>query len=314
MARRAIKWLGLGLAVASVGYVQYIKSISFTVHPTGAVLVTGSGTGIGKATALLLDKRGYIVYAGVRSQAHADELRAEASGKLQPIILDVSNREHISSAKSRIEADCRASGVPFVGLVNNAGHSPKGPAELLPESVLRETMETHYFGAVFLTQALLPLTKQHKGRIINISSTNYICHMPGFAAYTAAKGALEGFTATLREEMYRFGVSVSIVQPALTKTPLLYKDPVEKMQPAMDPHNQYGYLWASLRESEEELIKHVAVEPAVVAEAIVKALTDARPKTRYFTGESKAISYGIWWCSDRFVDVMTLKFLKIYDQ
>ena len=83
------------------------------------IVITGSSTGIGKACALHLDKLGYNIYAGVRKQTDGDRLREEASDKLVPIILDVTDADSITAAVSTIE---RETGGNVFGLINNAGH------------------------------------------------------------------------------------------------------------------------------------------------------------------------------------------------
>src|SRR5215216_6466726 len=99
-------------------------------NESGAVVVTGASTGIGRATALLLDQRDYRVFAGVRNEADADSLAEEASDRLTPLMIDVTKERSISVAKEEVERAVGQDGV--VGLVNNAGVGGGGPVEFVP--------------------------------------------------------------------------------------------------------------------------------------------------------------------------------------
>src|SRR4051794_14225871 len=104
-------------------------------NESGAVVVTGTSSGIGRATALLLDQRGYSVFAGVRKQADAESLAEEASDRLTPITIDVTEDRSIASAKQEVERAVGEDGL--VGLVNNAGVGAGGPIETMDLQNLR---------------------------------------------------------------------------------------------------------------------------------------------------------------------------------
>ncbi len=123
----------------------------------GAVVVTGSSTGIGRACALQLDRLGFKVFAGVRREADGERLRAEASERLEPLILDVTDSGHISRAAERVS---EATEARLAGLVNNAGIGVGGPLELLSMSDFRHQIEVNLIGQVAVTQAFIPALRR----------------------------------------------------------------------------------------------------------------------------------------------------------
>src|SRR5262245_51686859 len=113
-------------------------------NESGAVVVTGTSTGIGRATALLLDREGYTVFAGVRKKEDAESLSADGSDRLTPITIDVAKQDTIDSAKRQVEE--ALGNQPLVGLVNNAGMGHAGPIEFVPLEDYREVLEVNVIG------------------------------------------------------------------------------------------------------------------------------------------------------------------------
>src|SRR6185437_15494954 len=128
----------------------------------GAVVVTGTSTGIGEACARQLDALGYTVFAGVRREADGARLREHASARLTPIMLDVTDAASISTAESEVARAVADAGL--LGLVNNAGIAVAGPLEFLPIAELRHQLEVNVIGQITVTQALLPLIRRGHGR------------------------------------------------------------------------------------------------------------------------------------------------------
>ena len=118
---------------------------------SGAVVVTGASTGIGRATALFLDKKGYRVFAGVRKQADAKALAADASDQLTPITIDVTKERSIKAAKDKVQRVVGKDGL--VGLVNNAGVGDGGPVETMDLDILRNVLEVNLVGQVAVSFA-----------------------------------------------------------------------------------------------------------------------------------------------------------------
>jgi NAD(P)-dependent dehydrogenase (short-subunit alcohol dehydrogenase family) len=126
-------------------------------NASGAVVVTGASTGIGRATALLLDTKGYRVFAGVRKEADARELSKDGSDRLTPVMIDVTDAEQIESARDQLAEAMGDQGV--AGLVNNAGVGGGGPIEFMELDELRGTLEINLIGQVAVTQAFIPLIR-----------------------------------------------------------------------------------------------------------------------------------------------------------
>jgi NADP-dependent 3-hydroxy acid dehydrogenase YdfG len=185
-----------------------------------AIVVTGASTGIGKATALHLDKLGFKVFAGVRKESDGQALRKETSNKLTPIFLDVTDSNSITAAMDTVSKE---TGGELYGLVNNAGVSLNGPLELVPTSKIKQLMDVNVLGLLAVTQAFLPLLRQSKGRIINISSGHGLVAVPDKSAYAASKFAVQAITDSLRVELCPFDVSVSSIVVGKVDTAVLGK-------------------------------------------------------------------------------------------
>ncbi|MDP3209060.1 MAG: SDR family NAD(P)-dependent oxidoreductase, partial [Rhodoglobus sp.] len=181
-----------------------------------AVLVTGASTGIGRATALLLHERGFTVYAGVRRPEDGASLRAAASDRLVPLIIDVTDPEAIAAAAGEITR----AGVALVGLVNNAGIAAAAPLEFVPLADFRHQLEVNVVGQLAVTQAMLPLLREDRGRIVNITSVAGLFAGPMLGPYHASKWALEAMTDTMRMELAPWGIRVSAVEPGQIATPI----------------------------------------------------------------------------------------------
>ena len=186
-------------------------------HP--AVVVTGSSTGIGAACVRELDRRGFRVFAGVRAMADGDRLRAAASPRLIPLQLDVTRPESIAAAAQAVREAVGAAGLG--GLVNNAGIAVAGPLEIRPPGQTPRSVRGQRVGRYGVTQAMLPLLRQGRGRIVNISSMNGRIAPPYLGAYAASKHALEALSDALRIELRSWGIQVAVVQPGRTATAAL---------------------------------------------------------------------------------------------
>ncbi|HET6745612.1 MAG TPA: SDR family NAD(P)-dependent oxidoreductase, partial [Candidatus Limnocylindria bacterium] len=150
-----------------------------------AAVVTGASTGIGRACALMLARRGWRVYTGVRTENAAEELRAAGGALVVPVRLDVTEETDIAAARDLVAGELDAGGL--VGLVNNAGTTIPCPVEYLPLDDFRRQLEINLTGHLAVTQAFLPLLRRPGGRIVNISSPGAKIAAPFMAPYVAAK-------------------------------------------------------------------------------------------------------------------------------
>ena len=148
-------------------------------------LVTGASTGIGRATALWLDARGWRVYAGVRREEDCDSLAEAGSDRLQPVLLDVTDQEQIEAAAVRVAEDTDGAGLD--GLVNNAGIAVPGPLETLPIEDFRRQLDVNLTAQVAVTKAMLPSIRAARGRIVFNTSIGGLMALPMFGAYHACQ-------------------------------------------------------------------------------------------------------------------------------
>lgn len=176
------------------------------------VLITGCSSGIGFAAAQAFAAVGDLVHATVRSRMTATALNQSAQQleNLRVHELDVTESERFPS----FVADLVKQDGGIDVLVNNAGVLPVGAFEDFGETGLRQAMETNFFGAALLTQAVLPhMRRQKNGYIIMVSSLSGIAAKAGDSAYSASKFALEGLTEAMRHEVARWNIKTALVEP-----------------------------------------------------------------------------------------------------
>jgi NAD(P)-dependent dehydrogenase (short-subunit alcohol dehydrogenase family) len=272
-----------------------------------AVLVTGASTGIGRATALRLHSRGFTVFAGVRKAEDGAALQAAASDRLVPLIIDVTKAATITKAASAIAK----SGIPLVGLVNNAGIAAAAPLEFVPIDELRNQLEVNVVGQIAVTQAMIPMLRAAQGRIVNITSIGGLIAGPMLGPYHASKYALEALTDTLRIELSPWGIQVAAVEPGQIATPIWSSaasraDRMLESMPA-EAAELYGRGMAGARASAKNA-EASGASPEKVADAVEHALTAKRPKTRYLVGsDAKAIARVVRHLPDRTRDRLMVR-------
>jgi NAD(P)-dependent dehydrogenase (short-subunit alcohol dehydrogenase family) len=233
-------------------------------------LVTGASSGIGEATAQRLAMAGYKVYGTSRRAVGA----SQRSFELLP--LDVTRDESVEAAVGKV---LRVEGRIDL-LVNNAGFgiAPAAAEESSIEQA-RSIFETNFFGIVRMTRAVVPhMRRQGAGRIINIGSVLGFLPMPYAALYAATKHAVEGYSESLDHELRTWGIRVSVIEPAYTKTRFdaNYLEADSKL-------DEYREIRASLRKTLTDVMA-AADDPGVVADVVLEAAGAARPKLRYTAG------------------------------
>ncbi len=247
-----------------------------------AIVITGTSTGIGKACALHLDKMGFKVYAGVRKKADGNNLKREASERLTPIILDVTDTESIAMAVGIIEKE---TGAELFGLINNAGIGRGGPLEVTPLAEVCKLMEVNVIGLMAVTQAFIPMLRKDKGRIINIGSTASLLASPGASAYSASKFAVRAITDSLRLELKPFGISVILVAPGAVESEIWDKQKAYKEKLRKTVNMEIAQLYAPLIKFGNKLNEETKKIPtSCVAKHVAHALTSRKPKSYYIVG------------------------------
>ncbi|MDQ3136398.1 MAG: SDR family oxidoreductase [Gemmatimonadota bacterium] len=258
------------------------------------VLITGTSSGIGLATAVAFAKAGHKVYATMRNPSRAPELGQRAASEELPITIaamDVDSDESVKAGMDRIVNEDGAIDV----LVNNAGIERSGSVEELPLAEFRAVMETNYFGALRCIQGVLPAMRERRsGCIVNIASVAGHVACSPMAPYTASKYALEALSESLAQEMKPFNVRVAIVEPGIIDTPMARR--VEIPQ-GPSPYPQQRRFAAMFTAS----LKNPA-PPSVVGEKVVEIVESGTWRLRHpvgpdaegFLGWRKAMSDEEW--------------------
>ncbi|MBU1666967.1 SDR family NAD(P)-dependent oxidoreductase [bacterium] len=255
-----------------------------------SILVTGASSGIGKETALYLDKMGFMVFAGVRKDEDKIVLEEQGSNKLRAIILDVTLKDTISNTVDVIEKEKE---YPFYGLVNNAGVGLRGVLEATPEEEVRKVFEVNVIGLHAVTRAFLPLLRKNGGRIVNIGSEAGFMAGPSGSAYSASKFAVRAISDSLRLELIPFDIFISYVAPTSTHSEIWdknteYRNKLNE-QVSRELFEAYGFFFKAGDREVVELVKPI---PTIeVAKDIAHALVSTKPKYEYCSGEKSQKAY-----------------------
>jgi len=243
-----------------------------------AALVTGCSSGIGRASALALLGKGFVVYATARRPETLDDLAARGC---RTLALDVTSEESMVAAVSAVEAEHGHVEV----LVNNAGYALQGTVEECSLDAVRAQFETNVFGLVRLCQLVLPgMRAAGSGRIINVGSMGGRFTFPGGGFYHASKHAVEAISDALRLEVAPFGVRVSVVQPGPVVSSCV-DAAVDSVDVTEGPYAQFNQdLVDRYRQAYDGSASNLEISPEKVADVIATAATAARPRSRYAVG------------------------------
>jgi NAD(P)-dependent dehydrogenase (short-subunit alcohol dehydrogenase family) len=253
-----------------------------------AILVTGASSGIGKEIALMLSRRGFFVYAGARKEADIEAL--SSIDNVQGIRLDVTLQADIAAAVETI----RKSGRGLYGLVNNAGVFVFDPLIEVSERDMQFVMDVNVFGPYRVTKAFAPLLIEHRGRITTIGSLSGIFSGALMGPYGMSKHAVESFTDSLADELSKFGVQVSIVEPGNFRSNIMKNmrrrleqiDTGEKSTLFEEEITRFSNFTQSDRS------RHLP--PTPVAEAVYEFMVSDAPKRRYLVAPTaKEADYAI---------------------
>jgi NAD(P)-dependent dehydrogenase (short-subunit alcohol dehydrogenase family) len=253
-------------------------------------LVTGASTGIGRATALRLDRAGHRVFASVRKPEDGESLAGAASERLEPVELDVTDAKSIEAVSGKVDSSVGDAGLD--GLINNAGTAIAGPIELLPVDDWRRQIEINLVGQVAVTRAFLPALRKARGRVVFVSSVGGRVALPFNSAYNASKFGIEAVGDSLRSELRPWGMAVVLVEPGSIATPIWDRG-MERADALMDDaHPKALELYEKRLGTFRDLARKTAergIEPDEVARVIETALTTERPKTRYLVGRDAKV-------------------------
>ena len=237
----------------------------------GVALVTGASTGIGRASAEALAKAGFTVFGTSRKPTD------NGPQGVTMLTADVTNE---ASVKQLIDDVLAETGRIDV-LVNNAGLGMLGGAEESSVSQVQALFDVNVFGVMRMTNAVLPVMRQHgKGHIINMSSVLGLVPAPYSAHYASTKHALEGYSESLDHEARAFNVRVSLIETAYTRSSFDDNsfEPNSKLP-------EYDKIRADVQGFARKAMM-TGDAPEEVAKIVVKAATDPQPKRRYTAGKT----------------------------
>jgi NAD(P)-dependent dehydrogenase (short-subunit alcohol dehydrogenase family) len=240
------------------------------------VLITGTSSGIGFETAIVLSRAGHTVYATMRNPERGAALRKVLEKEQLPISIlkmDVDSNESVDAATTAIRAQTGCIDV----LVNNAGIERTGSIEGLAFDDFKATMETNYFGALRSIRAWLPdMRKRRSGCIINVTSVAGRIACSPLAPYTASKFALEALSEALAQEVKPFNVRVAVVQPGIIDTAMSRRVEDVPTDAAYPQVRRFGQMFEASLEK--------PTPPTVVAEKIREIIESGTQKLRHPVG------------------------------
>lgn len=277
-----------------------MTGVQAKVRANGPVLITGCSTGVGRATAMVFRTAGFETFATARNPATLEELRAIGCWTLA---LDVTDEVSRHAAVEAVEKQFGSVGI----LVNNAGYGQYGPIEEISLDAMRRQFETNVFGAMRLSQLVLPaMRRAGSGRIVNVSSVAGRVSIMGGGAYHATKFAIEAIADALRPEVEAFGIAVVNVLPGPIATH--FETTLLSTIPDAGADSPYMPFKKNLARR-----MHTFLTPGSfgvmtadhVARVVFKAGTVSRPRPRYSVGFiAKLGPFGRALAPDRLVDAV----------
>lgn len=267
-----------------------------------SILITGAASGIGLASTRCLHAAGFHIIAGHLPDEDTTSLRAISEDDISLLPIDITRPEHIFQAKQRITQNDWS----LYGLFNNAGIAISGPVEFTPMEAIRRQLDVNLLGHVAMTQAMLPLIRATRGRVVNTTSILGRIALGFSAPYCMSKFAMEAFTDSLRLEMKPYGVQVAAIEPGVIKTNIWnnLEENIGEIVDELPPEGQqlYGndlqvFIATTRRESAQ------GISPDHVAKAVHHAFTARRPRTRYLVGtDARLVALLKRWLPDRLFD------------
>lgn len=247
----------------------------------GWTVVTGATGGLGKALVARLIADGQNVIATARESGRI--AIPSGPGRVETIGLDVEQPSIIARAAQAIEGIVGGDGL--TGLVNMAGIIVEGPLEAIPAEEFRRQLDINVVGPFALTQALLPLLKKARGRVVNIGAVSAHLTVPFYGPIAASKSALASLNDAMRLEFAQFGIRVILIEPGAMKTGIFATSRAlrdAKLSARQDLELHYR---AALNTMDRAFEKAGADNPSVVANAVVKALNERTPRFQMVVGK-----------------------------
>ena len=246
-------------------------------------VVTGSSSGIGYETSLLLARNQFTTYATMRNLSKSDGLREIASKEKIPLSVTQLDVNSDSSVDNTIDNIVRENGRIDI-LINNAGYDLFGSLEELSLDEIKQQFETNVFGVIRATKAVIPtMRKQGNGTIVNISSVGgRIGLIPFNTAYHASKFALEGFTESLRQELAEFNINIILIEPGFISSNFM--DNIKTAKGFDSNKSPYAKTVQQVFLGFQPMMASSS-HPTEVAHTILNAVNSPSPELRYPVGK-----------------------------
>lgn len=259
---------------------------------TRIAVVTGSSSGIGFETALLLARSGFHTYATMRNLEKSKSITEIANTEklpLQVVQLDVNDDISVKNAIDKIVSAAENKRIDV--LVNNAGYGLFGSVEDTSIEEIKAQFETNFFGVIRVTQQVLPVMRKQNsggGTIVNVSSVGGRIGVPVLSAYQSTKFALEGLSESMSYELEPFGIRVVIIEPGFIRTNIVNSS--TSAQKALDPKSPYFPLMQKVKNHFKSMMENASSSspPEEVAKVILQAITSENPQLRYTVGNDAA--------------------------
>ena len=259
---------------------------------TRVAVITGSSSGIGFETALLLARSGFHTYATMRNLEKSKNITEIANTEklpLQVVQLDVNDDISVKNAIDKIVAAAENERIDV--LVNNAGYGLFGPLEDISIEEIKAQFETNFFGVIRVTQQVLPvMRKQNSGgsTIVNVSSVGGRIGVPVLSAYQSTKFALEGLSESMSYELEPFGIRVVIIEPGFIRTNIINSS--ASAEKALDSKSPYFPLMQKVKNHFKSMMENASSSspPEEVAKVILQSITSKNPQLRYTVGNDAA--------------------------
>ena len=264
--------------------------VNRNMQESKVALVTGSSSGIGFETALLLARSGFHTYASMRNPEKSKNLTEIANAEklpLQIVHLDVNDERSVKEAIDKIVAETKRIDV----LVNNAGYGLFGSVEDLSIEEIKSLFETNFFGVIRVTQKVLPIMRKQNmvgGTIVNVSSVGGRIGVPVLSAYQSTKFALEGLSESISYELEPFGIRVVIIEPGFIRTNIMNSSVSAKK--TLYTNSPYFSLMQKVEKHFNSMMDNESSSspPEEVAKIILQAVTSENPQLRYTAGNDAA--------------------------
>jgi len=250
-----------------------------------SVLISGASSGIGFATAVLLSKNGFFVYAGVRTELDKDALESIGDGKIKAVQLDVTENDDISNVLDMIKSNQTSA---LVALVNSAGICKTSLISLCERDELLDTLNVNVVSILALSNAVLPLLQKTKGKIINIESTSTRIPNMVTGGYCVSKAALAMLGKVMRLEYGSKGVHVVSIQPGAVSTSFWKKiASEERLNPnkIIDSGLKSNGLFEKRQQHLQSLGESGTTSPEALASVIQGIIISTNPKFNYIVGK-----------------------------